>query len=197
MKTCSQCKIEKPLELFSKNKNHKDGLQALCKTCHSAYYKEWKLKNRNKVNEYMKQWYEAQKTNNTDYHKRRTEYLKTYNSNYYAEHKEYFREYTKLNNHQQNEYRLKNMGRYAAWAAKRRNAKLLRTPKWVDSEELWLIEEAYDLAATRSKMTGIQWHVDHIIPLQGKTVSGLHVPENLQVIRAEENLRKGNRYDQT
>ena len=53
----------------------------------------------------------------------------------------------------------------------------------------------FDLAVKRSIMTGIKWHVDHIIPLQGKLVSGLHTVENLQVIPAKINMRKGNRYN--
>jgi hypothetical protein len=47
----------------------------------------------------------------------------------------------------------------------------------------------------RTKMTGIEWHVDHIIPLQGKNVSGLHTPYNLQVIPASWNTAKGNKFE--
>jgi hypothetical protein len=71
--------------------------------------------------------------------------------------------------------------------------KTQRTPAWLTPEDLWLIEEFYETAAERTKSTGVQWHVDHMIPLRGKTVSGLHVPGNLQVILGTENSRKGNR----
>lgn len=89
--------------------------------------------------------------------------------------------------------RAKNRGVVVANTVKRRLAKIHRTPKWIGPEEQWLMKEAYELAARRTKLLGFAWHVDHIIPLQGKTVSGLHVPNNLQVIPAVVNIRKGNR----
>ena len=57
-----------------------------------------------------------------------------------------------------------------------------------------MIEEAYSLAQLRTQMFGFPWHVDHIIPLQGKKVSGLHVPSNIQVIPALENVKKSNKH---
>lgn len=57
-----------------------------------------------------------------------------------------------------------------------------------------MIAEAYHIAELRTKMTGIAHHVDHIIPLRGKNVSGLHVPLNLQVITFSENQRKTNKF---
>jgi len=72
-------------------------------------------------------------------------------------------------------------------------SKRQRVPKWLTSDDNWIIEEAYELAVRRTKMFGFQWDVDHIIPLQGKTVSGLHTPLNLQVIPAVVNSSKGAR----
>ena len=88
-----------------------------------------------------------------------------------------------------------NLPAFAASAAKRRAVKLLRTPSWLSEYDIWLIEEIYVLAALRTKLTGVVWHVDHIVPLQGGFVSGLHIPINLQVITAKENMYKSNKFE--
>ncbi len=74
-------------------------------------------------------------------------------------------------------------------SAKRRTAELNATPTWVNESK---IKEIYRECADISTRTGIQHHVDHIIPLRGKKVCGLHVPWNLQVITASDNLKKSN-----
>ena len=71
-------------------------------------------------------------------------------------------------------------------------AKLNRMPLWVDKNK---IKELYKLAQIKTKETGFSWHVDHIIPLQGKLVSGLHVFNNLQVIPGIDNIKKHNKYE--
>lgn len=91
-------------------------------------------------------------------------------------------------------WKLNNVGRVRADTIKRRLSKLQRTPAWLTEEDHWIIEQAYELAQIRTKMFGFSWHVDHILPLQGKFVSGLHVPSNLQVIPGIENVNKANRY---
>ena len=93
------------------------------------------------------------------------------------------------------QYKARNQHKFNAYNGKRRAAKLLRTPKWLTADDLFMIEEAYHLAKLRTELTGISWHVDHILPLQGRKVSGLHVPANLQVIPAKENLKKSNRHE--
>jgi hypothetical protein len=85
----------------------------------------------------------------------------------------------------------------AANLAKRRAAKLQRTPKWLSVDDFWLMEQAYEVASLRSKATNNAWHVDHIFPLQGELVSGLHVPTNLQVIPWFDNLSKANKFEVT
>lgn len=80
-------------------------------------------------------------------------------------------------------------------SAKRRAAKLQRTPKWLTENDFDIIKREYELAAWCTKVTGEVYHVDHEIPLLGKNVSGLHVPSNLRVIRGSENMSKGNRYE--
>lgn len=86
-----------------------------------------------------------------------------------------------------------NHGKVIAYNRKRYTSKLQRTPAWLTPEQLQDIEKIYIECRKMSVETGVEHHVDHIVPLQGKDVSGLHVPWNLQIITAEENLSKGNR----
>lgn len=78
--------------------------------------------------------------------------------------------------------------------AKRRAAKIHRTPSWLDATDWWTIEQFYKEAKRKTETYLEPWHVDHIVPLQGDNVSGLHVPWNLRVIRGSENLKKHNKY---
>jgi hypothetical protein len=93
------------------------------------------------------------------------------------------------------EYYKTNYTRMLAKRNKQHADKLKRTPAWLTADDLWMIEQAYDLSALRTKLLGFAWHVDHIIPLRGKLVSGFHTPYNLQVIPAVDNLRKSNQIE--
>jgi hypothetical protein len=77
--------------------------------------------------------------------------------------------------------------------AKYRAVKSSRTPSWLLPIDLFEMECIYRYR-TALKECGLDYEVDHIAPLQGKKVSGLHVPWNLQVILAKENRLKNNRY---
>ena len=85
-----------------------------------------------------------------------------------------------------------NKDKRAAYQAKRKATILQRTPAW--DPDAHLIVAKYQLAAMLTKASGIEHHVDHIIPLQGRKVSGLHVFSNLRVIPGSDNVKKSNKF---
>jgi hypothetical protein len=131
--------------------------------------------------------------------------VKQHNDTQYARHSESLkarsRRFNELNsevvNAKKREYQKKNLHIFAANNAKRDAAKLQRTPAWLTEDDKWMMSQVYELALLREKIVGGKWHVDHIIPLQGKLVSGLHVINNLQVIPAKLNRSKSNNYKVT
>lgn len=86
---------------------------------------------------------------------------------------------------QHKNYRENNLEKFSGYSAKYRAAKLQRSPKWAD---LKAIQKFYENCPEG-------YHVDHIIPLQGKLVSGLHVLDNLQYLLAPQNMSKGNKFE--
>lgn len=76
--------------------------------------------------------------------------------------------------------------------ARREAAKMKRTPRWAD---LMAIKAVYFAARDLTVSTGIEHQVDHIVPLQGRLVSGLHVHNNLQILTRSENARKHNHFE--
>lgn len=89
------------------------------------------------------------------------------------------------------EWRKKNKGRVNARTAKLELKKRQAMPGWTNK---YAVAEFYEFAAIKSRMTGIRHEVDHIVPLNGKLVCGLHTHYNLQVIPRSENTRKSNVY---
>ena len=145
-----------------------------CIKCRSEFLIEWRAKNPKKV-----------KQHNATQHNNHAEKLAARTRKYYWDNLEISRQKSQ-------EYQKKNPHIYAKSGAKRRAAKLQRTPAWLTDIDHERIGNEYKLAALLTKVTGSSWHVDHIIPLQGKMVSGLHVPSNLRVLPATENIRKSN-----
>lgn len=90
--------------------------------------------------------------------------------------------------------RANNPGKTQYWNAKRHASKLERTPGWMNAGHLFEIECIYRYCAALRGI-GLDYEVDHIVPLQGESVSGLHLPWNMQIIMASENAKKGNRFD--
>jgi hypothetical protein len=145
-----------------------------CMECRAVFLVEWRAKNPTKV-----------KQHNATQHVNHTEKLAARTRKYYAENLE-------LSRQKSREYQKKNPHVYAKSGAKRKAAKLQRTPAWLTDIDFERIGNEYRVAALLTKVTGSSWHVDHIVPLQGKMVSGLHVPSNLRVLPATENIRKSN-----
>lgn len=91
-------------------------------------------------------------------------------------------------------FRQRHPDKVMASNAKRRSTKQMRDAGWDVEFTDFVATEAYHLCGLRRDVTGYAWHVDHVIPLNGKRVSGLHVWNNLAVIPASQNMSKGNRY---
>ena len=90
-------------------------------------------------------------------------------------------------------YYARNKAYYNLKALERRLAVREQTPAWNDRAKMLAI---YAECSKRNEKAGyIKWHVDHIVPLRGKNVWGLHVHTNLRIILASENRAKSNKYD--
>lgn len=91
----------------------------------------------------------------------------------------------------------------AVWRANNRSyrhrryeEKVKATPTWLSPFQKWQMDLIYTVRNILNEKSGYtEYHVDHMIPLKGKIVSGLHVPWNLRLLNAEENLRKTNKYE--
>ena len=198
LKKCHTCSIVKEASAFGKDKQRPDGLQYHCISCRLTYRatrkkiitkqkKESYERTKDKVSENKKKYYEANKEKilvaRKAFYAKNKEKLLAKNKNFYYKNPDWYKE-----------YRYRSDGRVQAKEAKRRASKLQRTPSWLTDDDFWVFQQAHDLALLREKMFGFKWHVDHIVPLQGTNVSGLHVPENIQVIPASINTAKQNKF---
>lgn len=170
LKRCSKCKVEVDTELFSKHATRKDGLQTQCKECDKAYAAKNAVAIAARKKIYNAENAEAISAQRKIYNAANSEARGAYN-----------KEWAKANS-----------GKKNALNAKRRAAKLERTPAWSNKDEIDLI---YRQSALLQKLIGREMHVDHVVPLQGDLVSGLHVAHNLQITFANLNIIKSNTFD--
>lgn len=106
---------------------------------------------------------------------------------------EYYRKNSPLIKARVRQYKQENKALIRKWIGSRKKVFKLATPKWLSKEQREEMEHFYWLASDLKRVTGFDYHVDHIIPLQGENVCGLHVPWNLQVLPSYMNLSKGNK----
>jgi hypothetical protein len=217
-KTCKGCAQIKPISLFHKHKQMADGYLNFCKVCHYEKNKANRAANpdsrkaeharkREREGFMTRAEYTAKRNENR---KSRADVCRDSNLKHKDKVAAYRKEYEKANKERiaarraarlaesrevKRIWRKNNLGLVLADCANRRAAKIQRTPAWLTEFDKLKIKCLYQLAAMRTRESGYIWHVDHIIPLQGEFVSGLHVPDNLRVIPALDNMRKSNQYE--
>lgn len=191
-KMCRLCNEHKSYSSFPRRPAMSDGYRNECKPCINAKYREaarshtakYRKNNPAKAGEYYQKNKEAIRAAQRERYKSSREHELERSAKWYAENKE--RRLAKCREWQKN-----NAGKCRAYIAKYGAAKRKRTVAWANS---FLIELQYKMAAAMTRISGIKYEVDHIIPLQGENVSGLHVHNNLQVITETENRSKSNKF---
>jgi len=197
-KKCGKCKELKLFSEFYKDRSNVDGIEGHCKICRKKQKVDYYSTNRDRILECRKKYAKDNKDKILKYKKDSENRRRSYGREYYILNKEERKAYREKNKLkiklQKRLYRSTHRSKFNAKSAKRRSAKLKATPKWLADVELQQIQELYDVAQAFKLYTGQEYHVDHIVPLQGQNVCGLHVPWNLQVLLAKENLIKHNKF---
>lgn len=181
---CKVCLKNKQLHeyyIYQSGKQIGKRVSCTCKDCTKKEKLIYRSENKDKVKQYRESFYTKQ------------------DDLYFQKERERKQEWSKANPDKirlKNErFRTNNKDLVASYTAKYRSSKLDRTPKWLTQQDFANIKSIYKMCNKISEKTGVKHHVDHIIPLQGEFVSGLHVPSNLQIIPFNINLSKSNTYN--
>ena len=206
MRLCSKCLTEKDESEFMRDTRVKSGLTRQCSDCISAYKAAWKMQ---RIDEYRA------KDRERKFQPGYAEKVRRYQRAHYAANKAVECAKARQRYADAKEMRRllglpepktargatraayiaqwarENRSKRAAVEAKRRAAKITGTPMWAD---LTKIQEFYATAEALNMWTGEWYHVDHIVPLRGRTVCGLHTEANLQILPGKDNISKSNRH---
>lgn len=199
MKRCCTCKQEKPEAEFGSCRSNRDGLQKYCKPCGKDRYAKWRSANLESAraagaarqSKYTRAHPARQRESVRAYQANNQEAVKSSRKKWRETHPDKARE---SQNRRSATYRANNQSKISARAAKRR-ADLLNRCSLLKPGDEDKIKALYGFAQWMTERFGTPYHVDHIVPLRGKTCSGLHVPDNLRVVPAQLNLSKGAKID--
>lgn len=221
MKICKDCLEEKSLDEFSKHQSTKDGLRNSCKKCRRLEAKKYREENRDKEIErhrkYKEENKEKIKKSSQNYYVENKDIILKKNNKWKKDNpklrKKHNEEWNKNNKNKRcrisKDYRIRNSEKvkilYNKWRKanperikeikeKRRAIKINATPIWYEFQREE-IQAIYKEARELTIKTGILHHVDHIYPLKPRKKIdpvGLHVVANLQILTAEENVKKSN-----
>lgn len=196
LKCCTKCSIEKPCSDFRVEKRTKIGLQSRCKSCEAEYAKNPNALEKRRVHSekirqtperiaYMLDYTKNQQ--NIERKRERSTRWAMENPDKVAKTSKAWLEANLDRKRAMNaDWNARNRPAKVAALAKYRATKTKATPAWADMRK---IKEIYQ------KASEFGMHVDHVVPLHGKNVCGLHVHNNLQLLSMSENCAKGNKWD--
>lgn len=171
---CKRCNQILPTSDFKADPRYKRGFTSWCYECHRKRNSDWAKENKERL---------AKKS--TAWRKDNPEKAKEVWRGFHDRNKE-------KRAAQHADWARRNLDKRRATSAKRKAAKLRATPKWVNWGKVRAI---YRQAKRLQDYTGVPMHVDHIVPLQGQNVCGLHWEGNLQILSASENCKKFNKWN--
>lgn len=222
LKTCTKCGVAKPAtaECWNRHKLGVLGLNPVCKDCrkaqeaqrraapgHAEKQKRWREEHRERFLGAMASWKQRNHgyaiSKDREYYAEHREECNAARREYYQKHRgEHYRkarEWVEANRDKCREYARAYITRYPHLVLERvrlrQAAKLKRSPRWLTVNHRKQMAELYRECRALCTETGVEHQVDHVVPLRGRLVSGLHVPWNLQIITASENQKKGARFN--
>ena len=192
MKTCSKCGVSQPFELFPKLKHKPHLHSSQCRVCVRERARKWRTENLDRARESSRDRH-AKDRDAANAGRSLRHNIAMQNDPAYRDRHNASATIWRLRNpdrakQKSTEWTKNNPDKNSARVARRRATTLCATPAWANQEE---IESIFRRAKELNLLTGVKHHVDHIVPLKGKTVCGLHVHWNLRVIPAIENISKG------
>jgi hypothetical protein len=206
MKTCCDCDEEKSFTEFHKEKS-KDGYKRRCKPCQRAFLQNYRDTHKDVVNagqaRYVERNREVIRERGKQWAKDNRHVGKAWRQRNLEKARESTRKYMAANPHVKAAWREKNASliktvkmawrqrhphKVTADTRKRQATQLRATPPWADHKA---IEQYYLIAKYLSDEMGIAFHVDHVVPLQGGIVCGLHAQTNMSISLGAWNCSKG------